>query len=57
MRRLAPVVALAVAGCAGPALAVAACAGPGPVPVLPSEPPGTPVVVTLGDSVPAGTRL
>jgi lysophospholipase L1-like esterase len=55
MRRLAPVVALAVAGCAGPVLAVAACAGPGPVPAVPSEPPGTPVVVTLGDSVPAGT--
>jgi acyl-CoA thioesterase I len=50
MRRLAPVVSLAVAGCA---LAVAGCAGP--VPSLPSEPAGTPVVVTLGDSVPAGT--
>jgi lysophospholipase L1-like esterase len=35
------VLALAVAGCTGPA--------------SPSEPPGTPVVVTLGDSVPAGT--
>ena len=43
-------VSLAVAGCA---LAVAGCAEP--VPSLPSEPPGTPVVVTLGDSVPAGT--
>lgn len=35
---------------AGSALAVAGCAGP-----VPSDPPGTPVVVTLGDSVPAGT--
>jgi acyl-CoA thioesterase-1 len=41
-----PAVALAVA--------VAGCAGPAPVPA-PSDPPGTPVVVTLGDSVPAGT--
>ena len=43
MRRLAAAVALAVA--------VAGCADPAP----PSEPSGRPVVVTLGDSVPAGT--
>jgi lysophospholipase L1-like esterase len=48
MRRLAAAVAFAVA------VAVAGCAVPGPIPVLPSQPPGTPVVVTLGDSVPAG---
>jgi acyl-CoA thioesterase-1 len=48
MRRRFPVaVALAVA--------VAGCAAPEPVPAPPSEPPGTPVVVTLGDSVPAGS--
>jgi acyl-CoA thioesterase I len=47
MRRLPVAVALAVA--------VAGCAGPAPIPAPPSEPPGTPVVVTLGDSVPAGT--
>jgi acyl-CoA thioesterase I len=47
MRRLAVAVALAVV--------VAGCADPVPVPTPPSEPPGTPVVVTLGDSVPAGT--
>jgi lysophospholipase L1-like esterase len=48
MRRFLAAVALAVAACAG-------CAGPVPIPAPPSEPPGTPVVVTLGDSVPAGT--
>jgi lysophospholipase L1-like esterase len=47
MRRLPVAVALAVA--------VAGCAAPMPIPAPPSEPPGTPVVVTLGDSVPAGT--
>jgi lysophospholipase L1-like esterase len=46
MRRLTAAVALAVA--------VSGCAGPAPIPAAPSEPPGTPVVVTLGDSVPAG---
>ena len=33
----------------------AACAVPAPDPAVPSTPPGTPVVVTLGDSVPAGS--
>ena len=37
------------------ALVLAACAAPPPIPAVPSAPPGTPVVVTLGDSVPAGT--
>jgi acyl-CoA thioesterase-1 len=45
MRRLVPALALAVAGCAAPA----------PIPAPWPDPPGTPMVVTLGDSVPAGT--